>query len=254
MWKHDPDRSRDVRCGKCPSCMENKLKEWYVRMLCELPKYKNHSFITLTYSDECLPFDKSVSKPELQKFFKRFRKNNKAKIAYYACGEYGEKNQRAHYHIILYYDDVDDIKKAVEQSWTLGRVDIGTVTPASIRYCLNYVHKQVVTVIGCYKVAKPFQLMSKGIGKTYIESNEKRLSQLGYINIKGVKYSLPRYFEKKSELIKSKNDERRFLAEQSVAKKSLKEVERIIREEPEKNKQVERNIIAKKNLKKRKGV
>jgi hypothetical protein len=44
---------------------------------------------------------------------------------------------------------------------------------------------------------KPFQLMSKGIGERYLKDNEKSISQKGYINISGRKYSFPRYFRKK---------------------------------------------------------
>jgi hypothetical protein len=224
-------------------------------MLCEMPKHKCHSFITLTYSDKCLPKDKSISKPELQKFFKRFRKNTKSKIKYFACGEYGEHTKRAHYHIILFYDDsINDIKKAVEESWTFGMVDVGQVSPASIRYVLNYVKKQEVKKIGFNYVNKPFQIMSKGIGAGYVVENEKRLSELGYIQVKGIKYSIPRYFEKKSELIANKKKMLDETIERSERRKSIDEVDRSIREEPIRNEQIEKNILARKSLKKRSGV
>jgi hypothetical protein len=223
-----------------------------------MSSYGIHKFITLTYSDECLPKDKSLSKPDLQKFFKRLRKNNPTeKFRYFACGEYGEKSKRAHYHAIIYVNSTDydfDMKKAVEKSWTFGMTHIGGVTPSSIRYVLNYVKKQEVKKIGFYYVEKPFQIMSKGLGERYVKENEDRLSQLGYMSIKGIKYSIPRYFEKKSELIsKSKKaiDETIDVKERVP---SIAEVDRNIRSEDIRNEQVRKNYYAKKSLSKRSGI
>ena len=59
-------------------------------------------FLTLTYDDDHLPPNGSLVKSDLQKFFKRLRKNSGKKMAYFACGEYGEQTARCHYHVILF--------------------------------------------------------------------------------------------------------------------------------------------------------
>jgi hypothetical protein len=64
-------------------------------------------FITLTYSDEHLPEDGSLNPEHLTRFWKRLRKNESADkkdwIRYFACGEYGEKRGRPHYHAMVFH-------------------------------------------------------------------------------------------------------------------------------------------------------
>lgn len=65
----------------------------------ETSMHKQNMFITLTYDNNHIPADGSIDKRELQLFFKRLRKKiNPIKIKYLACGEYGEKFGRPHYH------------------------------------------------------------------------------------------------------------------------------------------------------------
>lgn len=66
-----------VPCNKCTACKIAHSREWSVRLIHELDYYDKACFITLTYDDENLPFDGSISKRELQLFFKRLRKMEK---------------------------------------------------------------------------------------------------------------------------------------------------------------------------------
>jgi len=188
-----------IPCGKCMSCRKNYKTEWYVRLCCELTTMKYAKFITLTYDDDNLPKNGSLDKNDTTKFFKRLRKNNPdVKFRYYYCGEYGTLNARPHYHVILYYNkSIDDVKKVIDDSWCLGRVDVGIVEQASIMYCLNYVKKQI-DLENNFEI-KPFQCMSKNIGKEFAEKYKEDILKRGYIFIKGKKYSFPRYFKKISE-------------------------------------------------------
>jgi len=84
----------------------------------------NNTFITLTYNNKHLPgnphdpdLEKGLEhnpgtlvKQHLTKFLKRLRKNSGKKIRYYACGEYGDSNNRPHYHALLFgYKFPDEI-------------------------------------------------------------------------------------------------------------------------------------------------
>ena len=63
-----------------------------MRLLHELEYWDKATFITLTYAPEHLPEKSSLKPDDLQKFWKRLRKELKdKKIKYFACGEYGEK-------------------------------------------------------------------------------------------------------------------------------------------------------------------
>ena len=79
-----------------------RTMEWSVRILDEASYYKTNTFLTLTYNDENLPKDGSLSKEEVQKYLKRLRERlDGREIKFYAAGEYGEDNGRPHYHLIL---------------------------------------------------------------------------------------------------------------------------------------------------------
>lgn len=149
---------------------------------------KNGVFVTLTYDEEHLPFE-GVDKTHLQKFMKRLRKGLGEPIKYLACGEYGSRTLRAHYHLIILGIGME--KEAnIKQAWNDGMIKVGTVTDKSIRYVTNYILKKSDYPKG---LNKPFQLTSKGIGKHYAIKNEEQYKQI----IKRDRSELvPRYYKK----------------------------------------------------------
>ena len=120
------DKDMDVPCGKCLGCLISYRRMWSARMLHEAEYWDDAIFVTLTYSDEFVPKAYltgrlTLKKEDLQKFFKRLRRRldfesfgpsvRVRKIRYYACGEYGDKNEyrkgkigteRPHYHMIIF--------------------------------------------------------------------------------------------------------------------------------------------------------
>lgn len=118
--------------------------------------HEKNSFITLTFAPEHLPADKSVHKEDVQKFLKRLRKEIGVNIKYFACGEYGDKNKRAHYHAIIFgYDFPDKTlhsktkngdllyrSATLEKCWPFGHSLIGDVTFQSAAYVARYVMKK----------------------------------------------------------------------------------------------------------------
>lgn len=110
---------------------------WAYRCQLELAQHTSAAFTTLTYSDENLP--PTLCKRDLQLFLKRLRKLRA--VRFFACGEYGERNQRPHYHSIIYGVDERD-RDLVEDTWGLGRTQTVNVTPATIAYTAGYAAKK----------------------------------------------------------------------------------------------------------------
>lgn len=158
-------------------------------------------FVTLTYDDENL---KDLNKRDLQLFFKRLRREFPGKrIKYFACGEYGERTLRPHYHMILYGLTLKDLECYLEngiyqseylkQIWPLGFNTIGHVSVRSIRYVVNYILKSYNVIKETGK--KPIQLQSQGLGLGFVK-DDIRLEE-GYLIVDGKKRSIPRYYVKK---------------------------------------------------------
>ena len=96
-------------CGQCIGCRLDRSLSWAIRCTHESQLHAQNSFITLTYSEDHLPWDGSLVKSHMQDFFKRLRHYCKPqKIRYYMCGEYGENLSRPHYHACLFGKDFPD--------------------------------------------------------------------------------------------------------------------------------------------------
>jgi hypothetical protein len=149
---------QQIPCGQCVGCRLDRSKEWALRCMHEASLHEENSFITLTYNAEHLPPDAGLRKKDVQKFFKRLRKAiAPKKIRYYYCGEYGDKNNRPHYHILLFGHRFDDwvqlgqtqsglplyTSPTLERIWGQGFVQIGEVTFESAAYVARYIMKKV---------------------------------------------------------------------------------------------------------------
>lgn len=196
-------------CGKCRACRIAKSREWSTRLMHESDYHKKSAFVTLTYSNENLPVNGVLIKSDLQKFIKRLRRDldyENRKIKYYACGEYGEKYGRPHYHLILFGIDGYEDKKVIEENWSKGLIHTGSVTYDSCRYVCDYFNKDDRREKYPNGVL-PFKVQSNGIGKKYIQKNEKNLVSNGFVRVKGVKTSIPRYYKNKLIYGDSVNEE-----------------------------------------------
>lgn len=224
-----------VPCGKCAECRKRKVDEWVFRMSEEDKVASSSHFVTLTYNTQCVPITPNgymtLDKEDLQKFFKRLRKNTGyEKIKYYAVGEYGEKNQRPHYHAIVFncptavsYSDAWSLTK---KAWlkrydpklkngrpydpypgltdsdkiVLGDVHIGQTTGPSIAYTVKYLDKKRRTTKHSREdFAREFSVMSRGLGKNYISDETKKYhrehpDQLYLTMPGGKKIAMPKYY------------------------------------------------------------
>lgn len=190
-------------------------------MLHELIYHDRACFVTLTYSDDNLPANQSLSKRELQSFFKRLRKHVQVrKIRYYACGEYGEQTLRPHYHAVIFGWEPPDFKavgpsrggsRLLEEIWGLGHVTVGPVNYATCAYTARYVTKKVTGPKAAahyermhrdtgeiVQVLPEFALMSRrpGIGARYFEDYGHQLNHDDFIVVNGNKAKVPRYYDK----------------------------------------------------------
>lgn len=151
-------------CGQCLPCRIRSRRIWTHRMMLELQQHGQATFCTLTYGDEFLPLNSAgsaiLSPEHLQKFLKRLRKRTSAAygstLRFFAVGEYGTRTERPHYHLILYNFPTcargqTDLRRKtccescsiVSESWGMGGIQLGSVTPESIQYVAGYTLKKM---------------------------------------------------------------------------------------------------------------
>lgn len=223
-----------VPCGQCIGCRLDRAKDWGVRISLEAKMHDRNSFLTLTYSDENLPAGGSLVVRDLQLFIKRFReeirrqdkrekRNHATKIRYYACGEYGEKLARPHYHLVIFgYDFEDKIlwrkspsgydlfrSPQLEKLWPYGHSEIGSVSANSGGYVARYVLKKITgsaaenhysrvdPVSGeRWSVLPEFALMSSrpGIARGWYDAFRNDCFPSDFLVLDGSKVAVPDYF------------------------------------------------------------
>jgi len=121
-------------CGQCLPCRIGRRRVWTGRLVLEASQHQACCFVTLTYDDEHLPKDGSISKRDVQLFLKRLRERV-GQFRYFIVGEYGEQNSRPHYHGVFFGIAGGP---AFAASWNLGFVYVGSFTAASAAYTAGY--------------------------------------------------------------------------------------------------------------------
>lgn len=186
--------------------------------------------MTVTYNGPCVPFHGQLVPLDIVKYIRALRNHYGVKLRYYLVGEYGDKNGRPHYHIILFgLDFRDDRKKhseshghvmytspTAERLWGKGFVIIGDVTDESCgyvaRYCMKKfngdlaksAYERVDPKTGeLYMLHPPFARMSNrpGIGSEFYEQYKNgNLFARDSVIVKGKQRRIPRSYDKKKEL------------------------------------------------------
>lgn len=204
-WRHvlKDGTVKYLPCGTCVGCKIAHSREWAFRIMAELRTWNGKAlFLTFTYDQDHLPDDQGLHKDHLQKFWKRLRKGlSGRKIMYYACGEYGDRFKRPHYHAIVFGVDLRDLE-LIEDCWRFGFVGHGSVTYDSARYVAGYIDKKFGTTTNKQvygDLQPPYQACSQGIGYRYFLAHKDEIMESG-ITLHGSRMSIPRYFSKKFEL------------------------------------------------------
>ena len=161
-------------CGRCLACRYNKRREWLLRITMESFEHEDIGFLTLTYDNDNIPDNEELSPHALCDFLKRLRYYLPYKIRYYACGEYGDKYGRPHYHLIVFGLSPNDFDY-VRSAWSYGFVKCEV--PRSRDYVAAYVSGYVTKKIGSIEQQKeyyggrytPFQRCSLGLGKAFLD-------------------------------------------------------------------------------------
>ena len=149
-------RALTLPCGQCVGCRLERSRQWAVRIMHEASLHDVSSFVTLTYSDECLPSPPSLRYSDFQAFMRRLRKSH-GKVRFFVCGEYGERTWRPHFHACLFglrFSDLKVYKKTaagftlyesseLSRVWTLGFASVGQLSFESAAYVARYCMKKV---------------------------------------------------------------------------------------------------------------
>lgn len=123
-------------------------------------------------------------------------------VKHFAVGEYGSKNLRPHWHILLfnYPYNQSDLGNIIKFAWhdgsekhkSMGFSHIGIIKGGSIDYVTGYLLKNARD--------KEVRFISKGIGLSYLKPDLVRYHQKtldGVVRIDGKKLVMPRYIKDK---------------------------------------------------------
>lgn len=109
--------------------------------------HQKNCFITLTYDDE--HYTPTLHYPDFKRFVRRVVAA-KGPTRYFACGEYGDKLKRPHWHAILFGQDFTDRKNMgrvdtsdqLAELWPHGYSSVGDATYQSAGYIARYTVKK----------------------------------------------------------------------------------------------------------------
>ena len=212
-------------------CRLDYSRDWAVRAVHEAAEpangcAKESCFVTLTYDPANLPEDRSVDPSELQLFMKRLRKLLEPKrIRFLACGEYGERSFRPHYHLLVFGHDFSDDSvpistpkgkhplwrsRTLEKAWPYGFASIGALTWESAAYTARYIMKKINGADQeehyrfpdengeMYEVSPEFLRVSNrpGLGSAWIERFFSDVYPRDFVVVNGRKYLPPRAYDK----------------------------------------------------------
>lgn len=218
------DRPLKVPCGQCIGCRIRRSREWAIRCAHEASLYEDNCSITLTYSDEHVPYDMSLNVGDFQRFMKRLRKRfSPRRIRFFHSGEYGDKTSRPHYHALLFNCDFDDKyvwrksnaghlyyrSDVLDELWGLGHSEIGECNYSIAAYVARYIMKKrfgpqqkefyiwtdpETGVI--YDRAPEYSTMSRrpGIGKGWFDKYWQDILPTDFIVWEGKKHPVPEFY------------------------------------------------------------
>lgn len=139
----------EIACRECWQCRENKSNDWVGRCIAESQTSKACHFVTLTYGrnqyDEVLHERAAyLTYSDVQKYFKLLRRNGYP-MRYLCVGEYGSEKGRAHWHIVIFWQDkipeLELNKRINEKHWPHGYSQYEELNRKNIKYCVKYIHK-----------------------------------------------------------------------------------------------------------------
>lgn len=218
-----------VACGRCVGCRLERSRQWAIRCMHEASLYERNCFLTLTYDDANLPDGGTLVRRDLQLFLKRMRKHvfsrTGRRFRFFGCGEYGDRTNRPHYHLLVFDFDFSDKKfwrrtpsghqlfrsKALEGIWTAGASEIGSVTFDSAGYVARYCVKKIVGDRAgehyarldaegrWYSVLPEFGACSNrpGVGQPWLDRFKADVYPDDFVLVNGRKMRPPKFYDRK---------------------------------------------------------
>lgn len=180
-------KAQPIPCGKCEACILLRRSIWTQRILAHAKSYPDTSFFcTFTYDpayvhtgikgyqkegepdylDDVLTFDiadfqamKKRIQSDIRYIFRDLPPEERPKLSFFACAEYGEVTLRPHFHCIFFglpltfFCTKSEIKHHgafkrsayLSKKWGRGFVSIARMNDAMAQYVAGYVLKKVGT-------------------------------------------------------------------------------------------------------------
>lgn len=219
--------SFEIPCGKCAGCRMMRREDWKLRCVHEASMHEVSCFGTLTYADEFYPADGNPSKADFKLFIRRLRDAHPGfVIRYLACGEFGGKLWRAHFHFLLFGYGFPDrqvwsrspsgalrYKSAeLETLWPYGLSEVSDFTPQSAGYTVGYVMKKIGGDDAAEHYVRPhpvtgeivqlqpeWLVMSRrpGIGAAWFDRFKGDAFPSDFLILDGKRQRVPRYYKLK---------------------------------------------------------
>lgn len=186
-----------------------------------------NQFVTLTYDEDNLPDKGDLNQKDMQKFFKRLRKEFQSKkLRYVYSAEYGGEKSRPHYHTVIFGLALADLiiedsnnrgeplygSKTLDRIWTHGHCIVGKVTHQSCGYVAGYMLKDIngdydnrnqyetlnIETGEITPRKRPFARYSNrpGIGKKWFDQYWSDCFPHDYVVVNGTKRPVPEYYFK----------------------------------------------------------
>ena len=215
-----------INCGQCIGCRLERARQWSIRCIHEASLHESSSFITLTYDDDRLPEYGFLRRVDLQLFLKRLRKSLvPRRVRFFACGEYGDRTFRPHYHVLLFgWDFISDrtrykgegdstlyTSESLSSLWGHGQCLIGAVTLQSAGYVARYSMKKITGPLAethySFVDRRTGELLRRppefiqmslkpGIGKGWLDQFKSDVYPDDFVVHKGKELRVPKFYDK----------------------------------------------------------
>lgn len=248
-----------VPCGQCLDCRLSRARSWAIRCTHEATRWKNSSFITLTYRENpgtLCPIDS-------RNFIRNLRTSIGSNFKYFLVGEYGENFDRPHYHALIFGHDFGfsdyqkrsfkttspnlfnlagikdfsgshDLRilkdtdalgsKQLEDIWGYGFASVGELTFDSAMYCAQYATKKLTGAAKSkYQGRHPeFSRQSRNaIGREYSHAYADEIISNNEVISNGIKQPIPPYYLKQFEKLGKNLDDLRASREEFSSSHTL---------------------------------
>ncbi|AXL15633.1 replication initiator protein [Microviridae sp.] len=188
-----PGEKMSVQCRKCDECMKARKRHWIGRLMAEEQTANSVWFTTLTYAGGYdNPDAYWLQYDHVQKMFKRLRKAGH-KFKYVVVGEHGSERERAHWHVLFYWNSEPPEVPAMDERiqwdyWKHGssQIEYPRSQQGAATYIMDYMNKD--------NLDKSLMKYSKNpmLGEDYLISYAKQHARHGLpLFAQGDRFTIP---------------------------------------------------------------